>query len=125
MCFCSVSTLYKKTLHEIAAEELFNDFIKSVGYQNKTHHDQGTEFENDLFHHLEQLTNIKRSATTPYHPMGNVQRKCFNQILFSMLFCLSDTQNRKGKTSWIKWYLLIVVQRMIPLISCHANCIPK
>ena len=112
MCFCSVSTLYKKTLHEIAAEELFNDFIKSVGYQNKTHHDQGTKFENDLFHHLEQLTNIKRSATTPYHPMGNVQRKCFNQILFSMLLCLSDTQKSKRKD---------LVDKMVLAHSCTKN----
>ena len=54
-----------------AAEKLYNDFIPHFGFPAKIHHDQGGEFESQLFYELEQLCDIRNFCTTPYHGQGN------------------------------------------------------
>ena len=61
------------------ATKLFNDYIVRFGTSGKILHDQGREFENELFTHLPKLWNIKTLRTTPYHPQCNGQVERMNR----------------------------------------------
>ena len=68
--FTQVYTIRTKE-GKIAAKRFYNDFILKFGRPGKILHDQGKEFDNDLFKHLAQFCNIKRIGTSPYHPQTN------------------------------------------------------
>ena len=78
------------------AEALLNNFIVHYGLPNRIHSDQGPSFESNIIQELCRLTGIKKSRTTPYHPMGNGMTERFNRTLLSML----GTLQPKDKTNW-------------------------
>ena len=73
-----------------AAEKFYNDFILKFGLPGKILHDQGKEFDNNLFKHLAQFCNIKRIRTSPYHAQTYSQTERMNQTIINMLKTLAE-----------------------------------
>ena len=78
------------------AKVLFDNFILHYGIPERIHSDQGTNFESDVIKELCDLTGMKKSRTTPYHPMGNGMCERFNRTLIGLLSTLEAHQ----KTDW-------------------------
>lgn len=95
-----------------AAERLFHDFILRFRFPNRLHHDQGKEFENNLFQHLLKVCGVLHSRMAPYHPEGNGQVERFNQTLLGMLRTLLKDHQRE----WHKY-----VNKMTHALNCTKN----
>jgi len=59
---------------KVVADKIFNDYALKFGFPMRIHHDQGGEFENQLFSQLSKYCSVAGSRTTPYHPQGTVER---------------------------------------------------
>ena len=90
------------------AKVLFDSFFAHYGFPAKLHSDKAQNFESKVIRHLCRVAGIKKTRTTPYHPMGNGQAERFNQTLLRLLSTLEPAK----KSDW-KSYVLPLVLGMI------------
>ena len=78
------------------ARVLYENFFIHYSFPKRLHSDQGRNFESTMIKELCEITNIKKSRTTPYQPMGNGIAERFNSTLLNMLGTLEPSQ----KVDW-------------------------
>ncbi len=81
------------------AHQLWNGLFCVYGFPRHVHSDQGPSFESKLMRELLDMTGIKKSHTTPYHPMGNGITERFNRTLGNMIRSLPPQSKAKWPQS--------------------------
>uniref|UniRef100_A0A3B3HTT0 Gypsy retrotransposon integrase-like protein 1 n=1 Tax=Oryzias latipes TaxID=8090 RepID=A0A3B3HTT0_ORYLA len=91
------------------ARQLWDRYFCVYGFPQRIHSDQGANFESELIQELLQVAGVKKSRTTPYHPMGNGQTERFNRTLGSMIRALPP----RDKSKW---------PQMLQTLTFAYNC---
>ena len=73
----------RNQLAKTTARILFEQFIVHYGFPARLHCDQERNFGSNVIQELCSLAGVKKSRTTPYHPMGNGMVQRFNQTLLT------------------------------------------
>ena len=75
------------------AKVLWDKYFCVYGFPERIHSDQGASFESELIAELLRFSGVRKSHTTPYHPMGNGSVERFNRTLGNMIRALpSDSK---------------------------------
>ena len=80
----------------VTAKALQENFFLHYGFHEELYSDQGRNFESKVIKKLCMLLGIRKTRTTPYHPMGNGSTERFDRTLLKML----GTLNPKQKAVW-------------------------
>ena len=80
------------------AKALFDNFFVHYGFPARLHSDKAQNFESKVIRQLCKISGIKKTRTTPYHPMGNGQVERFNQTLLQMLGTLENSKKSDWKS---------------------------
>ena len=77
------------------AKILMKEWFFNFGIPNRIHSDMGRNFVSAVVREICSSFWIKRSTTTPYHPMGNDQVERFNRTLLGLIRTLSREERGK------------------------------
>ena len=80
------------------AESLYYHFLVHYGFPQKLHTDGAANFTSKVISELCALTGIKKTRTSPYHPMGNSLTERFNRSLLNMLGTLDPCKKENWKS---------------------------
>ncbi|KAM7370275.1 hypothetical protein PAMP_011541 [Pampus punctatissimus] len=78
------------------ARVLWDRYFCVFGFPERIHSDQGANFESQLISELIRVSGVRKSHTTPYHPMGNGSVERFNRTLGGMIRALPPVE----KADW-------------------------
>lgn len=78
------------------ARVLWDRYFCVFGFPERIHSDQGANFESQLISELLRVSGVRKTHTTPYHPMGNGSVERFNRTLGGMIRALSPEE----KADW-------------------------
>ena len=78
----TVAVVTRNQRAETVAKALVHEWFQRYGVPQRIHSDN---FESAIVAALSKLYHIKRSHTTPYHPIGNAQCERFNRTLHDLL----------------------------------------
>jgi len=79
------------------AKALFDNFILHYSLPEQLHSNQGRNFDSRVIKELCKLADVRKTRTTPYHPMGNPSAERFNRTLLRMLGTLSEDHKANWK----------------------------
>ena len=83
---------------QTTARILYDNFIVHYRFPCELHSHKAQNFESKVIQHLCKTGGIKKTRTTPYHPMGNGQVERFNQTLLWMLGTLENSKKSDWKS---------------------------
>ena len=86
---------------QTSAKALYKNFYVHYGFPTDIHSDQGAtcNFESKSNQSLCSLTGMKKTNTTPYHPMGNGMVKRLNRTLLNLLWNIEESQKADLKSN--------------------------
>ncbi|XP_052797464.1 uncharacterized protein LOC128229702 [Mya arenaria] len=79
------------------ARALYEQFIVHYSFPEQLHSDQGRNFESRVIKELCRIAGVRKTRTTPFHPIGNPSAERFNRTLMRMLGTLSDDHKGNWK----------------------------
>ena len=80
------------------AKVLYDNFFLHYGFPAVLHSDKGANFESKVIRKLCEIAGVKKSRTTPYHPMGNGMEERYNKTLLNMLGTLTEDKKNDWKS---------------------------